>query len=492
MRPRYWTQICALFAACFLLAQCAYFKDSSETLPDILEQESAAKWFNRSQAYQLTNAEGSPQTHLFFDYRPELNLTQYKTNFVLLEPENTRFHYELDPVSGQPFFVLPHCRQNDVWDKLGKTSQKIPFGVGVIPRFYNQLSEPQKIIIFGMRENLQQGRLYQARLLGGVVENVCYSGSCLSGVDWYSRLVLVGIDADNPDWANIQDTQSFLKKVKWSEVRNHLQNSYGLREIGGIYYPSLKAGELVPLSELVSFIPNHTIELKENQLSQISKTCQDIYEKAWTEVGTLNWTDREPTTPEERKEKARWIQEQNKQKKGVTFQQRLLRFFKNHGQDYKTCTQFLYPGNSNHQLDQFIFQTYLTLFVQLHKEGWLYECSQKAWNPYNKGSQAFDLFLANIPQCLTEELNAGFLNLPQFLRSLRGLSGFKWRFITWDEHEFGSHKKIYRWVRYPDRAMNCERELQKKFNEQSSTHFEKDFSWPRKIIKGATTDDIIY
>ena len=99
-------------------------------------------------------------------------------NFILVTPQNSQFKYFLDLQSGGLVVDKRYCEQNDVWNRNSDNVKTPPYNLGVIPRWLNQMGEPQEIIVFGRGSYYRSQpkkftKTFRARIIGGVNLQYC-------------------------------------------------------------------------------------------------------------------------------------------------------------------------------------------------------------------------------------------------------------------------------------------------------------------------------
>jgi hypothetical protein len=114
-------------------------------------------------------------------------------------------------------------------------------------------------------------------------------------------------------------------------------------------------------------------------------------------------------------------------------------------------------GNVNENPERFWFLSYMQIYMQLHKDGYFYDCRGKSWllnTKPSKGERVYDL-KKDLFLCSDEEIDQAFSYLGVALKNLRTEAPFSYRFIDYDNHEMGTHQKIYSWVKEKNRAFTC-------------------------------------
>ena len=433
----------------------------------ILTNRIEPRWFARNEEIRLTNLDGAPQPHLFFDAFAGLSKGLNYINFVPLSLAGKREQYTIHLTSGQRVFSHFNCTQPDVWGQRGTVSGTTEFSTGFVPRSFDQLNEPQRIIVFGGegRFRLDEPLYYRVRLVGGYVEQSCPLGACAGVKEWRGRLVLIGVDEEDARWAQVKVLADLLKRVNWDEVRAQLETLPGHNVLGDKKHPALKVGKPIDGPTALEFMLKRSTMLSRNEVAKTHGVCQQLYERFWEFAGKETLLDRPVKSPEEAREHAKTLAEMRKAGKPPYFNMRFGEFVARMGGNLATCQRLVYPGNPNHTLEKTNFLLWSLMFIKLHREGWHYSCRDKAWQVTNDGKRALRELRENLRTCSVREIDNAMNFLPPFLRTLRGLSGERWRFVGWDEHAHGSHAKVHAWVAVPERSFSCEKDENAKVRE---------------------------
>ncbi|MBY0515733.1 MAG: hypothetical protein K2P81_02415 [Bacteriovoracaceae bacterium] len=424
-------------------------------------------WFEMNQGIKLASWQGEVQPHLFFDPLPDLNPALSHVQFLPLSIAGSEFSYELDVVSGQRYFSSFYCEQNDVWKEKRKIPERPLYTLGVIPRHFDQLNQPQRIIVFGGqgRFKIEEPVTYRVRIIGALVEQLCLVGKCSGPKEWVGRMILVGVDEKERKFSGAKKIEDLKNLVDMEQVKGQLENLYGRNRQADVDYPAVKIGNLIPASEAVDFMLKRSIVLVTKELVTLQKSCSIIYQKLWKDVGEKNFLDQPAQTKEEIRKHADLVKKLKLSDKPTYFPQRLAHFLKKYGDDLATCGRLVYPGDPNGQMEKFKFVSWVNMFVQLHKAGWEYDCRMQAWQPSNLGKEAMDNMKKYGINCTERSYDAAMKYLPAFLKTLRAAVGQRWRFVGWDEHTYGTHSKLQTWINTPDRVFACEKDMNEKIRE---------------------------
>lgn len=474
------------------LAGCSWFNSK----PDFDPRTSYVVepvWF-KSKNIRLANLQGEPLPHLFYDPAATFNLITGRVNFLPLVVAGDERAYELDVLSGQRFFSHFQCSQSDVWKERGGISARASYTLGVIPRHFDQLNQPQRVIVFGGRKrfDVHSPIVYQVRVLGGFVEEICPVGRCSGPKDWVGRMVFVAVDETDSSYADVTDFGKLLKEVNWNEVRGQLENIPGRNTLVGSQYPAIRVGNLLNTREILQFFKRYSISLTTKELTSMQNSCANLYNIFWNEAGRETMLEKPANTTEEVKKRARYYEDLKKKGLPAYFGQRLGVLLKKYSDELSTCARLVYAGDPNQQRERYQFQAWLNLFTRLHKEGWEYDCQAQAWSGSNQGAQAMVSLRELSEQCTARNYDTAMETLPAMLKNLR-LFGERWRFIGWDEHSHGTHNKLLNWVRVPERVFACGSEDQNAKIRESWRERAEGMEWTKRHTeRGLKDSDYIY
>lgn len=443
------------------------------------------RWFSVSSNHSIQGSDGVPVSHMLFDTYPEFRGNNRIVNAVIATPENSQHSYNIDLYSGQRFYEHTYCKQNDVWSEFSGTIHRPGFSIGFIPRVLDQLGEPQKVIVFSRLKNYHETAVHHYRdvkLVGAFVEQLCRDGNCLGKSNWLSRLVLIGVDADDTELTGINDLAEFQKHFDWGTAKAHLENINGRNTLGGDSYPRVKVSQLIEYSDGFDFFKKNTLILTDKKLHQIQKSCHALYDSFWEEVGKERGEDRAVNTTEEIQNKIKLIETLKKEKKPVGFAARLQRFTKKYYQELNTCEKMVYHGNINREPDAFWFLSFMGIYYRLHHEGYYFDCRSGTWqrNTLNVyGEQVYDL-KEGISQCNEKMIDLAMAYLPNFLTGLKGEKEY-FRFIDYDNLVHGTHSKMYSWVKVKTPSLICRNNPNTKILKETAV-FPEDIQWKKREV----------
>ena len=485
----------SLLAALFLLS-CATQK-GREFEADALLSIYEPKWFSANEKHSLRDSAGRIQPHLFFDVSPEFTEKDQFANIIITTLENSHLSYNVDVVSGQRYYSHSYCNQGDVWNQKSGTFGRPYFSIGYMPRVLDQAGDPQKVIVFGGRDRLKASldhHFVRVRIIGSYIEESCPDANCLGRDTWISRLVFVAVDPQEPNYSDIKDIDDFLVNESWEKLRPTLQNLDGRNFSVDRTYPATRVRKLIPYKESLQMFRKRSAFMSDSEIQKIQKGCHALYDKLWTDVGLDREEDKPSRNQEELKKKLKIREEIKEKNKPLGKMARFRIFIKKYFNETATCEKFVYHGNINSNPEQFWFHSYVGMYTRLHKEGYYFDCRRKAWmeNLYNVNGDPVHLLPNEIDLCTNKDIDLAMEYMPNHLKSVKGVLGRFYRFIDYDTHEFGTHRKIYSWVQMKNKKFDCRPDPNSMIMDRM-TVFPEDASWKRwDVIDVANELKIIY
>jgi hypothetical protein len=467
------------------LKGCSWRQDDGRAETELLTTF-PNKWFSVSKNHSLVDNNHVPLPHLLFDSNPELKTAARTVNVVIATPEDSPHAYSVDLNSGQRHYTHSYCKQKDIWSVYNGSINRPTFSIGYIPRVLDQLGEAQKIIVWSKRKSFQKTALtnyHRVKLVGAYVEQICPEGNCLGKSNWLSRLVFIGVDAEDPAMLAIETVDDFKKTFDWKASKATLENIEGRNFIGDQTYPAIRVGQLIEYPDAFDFFNKRSIFLTDTELKKIQRGCHILYDRLWDEVGKVRPEDRPTNTIEELKSKMKLQEAIKKQKLPVGFAARVHSFTKRYFNEISTCEKFVYHGNINHNREAFWFLSYMGLFYRLHREGYYFDCPNRAWrrNVLNDQAETIHDLKRDIGECKELEFDQAMEYLPNFLASLKGEKDY-FRFVDYDNHSFGSHRKMYSWIKVKSRKFDCSNNENVEIRKEMRL-FPDDVRWKMRKVK---------
>lgn len=494
-------RLCQLKSLLFLslavtvLSSCSWRKNEYVSSSDLLNTFEN-NWFSKNENHALITSEGVPASHLFFDTQPSYNKNERTVNAVITVPVGSQHAYEIDPRSGQRYYTHTYCQQNDVWNIYSGPIGRPPFSIGHIPKALDQTGDSQRVIIFSKQSGYPRyvsTNYHRVKLIGAFVEQVCPEGNCLGRSNWLSRLVFVAVDADDPELKRLTTTEEFKKVFDWDVAKAHLENMNGRNFIGSQTYPSIRVSKLIEYEDAFDFFSKRAIFLTDKELKKIQSGCHGLYDKLWEDVGKVRPEDRGAKDDKELNGKVKLHNELRKQKKPVGFAERMKVFTQKYFKEVTTCDKFVYYGNLNKDPEKFWFLNYMNLFYRLHRDGYYFDCKSKTWlkNTYNHRGELTYQLNRDFRECSEKDIDRAMIYLPNFLNTLKTEKDY-YRFIDYDNHSFGSHEKLYSWIKMKSRRFECSGDSNARINKELRI-FPEDIKWKERHTEDfAGREKIIY
>jgi hypothetical protein len=458
-----------------------------------------AKWFKKDKDFQLRSISGIVSRHMLFDVEPDINKEEQTLNFVVATPEGSDFGYNIDPTTGQHYFSKKYCSQRDVWEKLDRPINKANYTMGVVPRILDQLGETQKIIVFGSRDYYKKHfktNYFDARIIGGFIEQVCPFGGCLNRGDWRSKLVLIGVQVKHKAYKDVKNFNDLQQVVDLEYIKGSIENVSGANRISGKFFPAYRMGGVVSGLQALDFLDRNSIFLTTEKTKKIQTSCIKLYKKIWTDIAkkssyeisihNLNMQSDVST-----KEYAQRFSEIEKAPKDL-FYKRFIRKFKTYEHDYKTCMKYVYPSNLNVSAEKHWFYTYFSAVNLLHGLHYSYDCNQKVWskNPKMSSGKRVIETAKMFRGCSGIEIDSAFSGAVTFLQTLEENGHESYRYIDYDKGFAGSHNKLYSWVKSDNKKMNCEDSSQD--DKRLYNLFPTDIKWKKRTMINKLNKRMIY
>lgn len=474
-----------ILCALVVISSCSWRKHEPDDSRELLTTF-PNKWFSVSKNHSLLNSNLEPSPHLLFDTTPEFETKDQEVNVVIATPEESDHGYAVDLNSGQRFYTHSYCPQKDVWNEYGGALHKPKFSIGYIPRVLDQIGEPQKVVVWSKRKAIREtasSNFHKVRIVGAYVEQICPEGNCLGKSNWLSRLVFLGVDTEDPYYKTVKTTEDFQKFVKWREAKAILANIEGRNFIGDITYPTVRVGELIQYEDAFDYFKKRSIFLTDAELKKIQKGCHALYDRLWDEVGKQKPEDKPATTMDELNAKIKLHEKLKKENVPVGFAARFRVFTKKYFNEITTCEKFVYHGNVNGDQEKFWFLSMVGIYYRLHREGYFFDCKNKTWqrNVLNEQGQPIFDIKRDIEFCKEKEIDQAMDYMPNFLTGLKGEKEY-YKFIDYDNQTYGTHQKMYSWVKIKNRRFDCKNDPNLIIKKNTRV-FPEDITWKERNIK---------
>ncbi len=478
-----------------LFVSCTLRDNQDERIVEILRAFPVG-WFKVNSNHSLMEKDGNPAPHLFFDTTIDFNLTEQYVNALVITPAGSPHAYSLDLNSGQRHYSHSFCAHKDIWRSYDLTLNRPPFSVGYIPRVLDQLGQPQKVIIWSQRDSFTRSSLLKfqkVKLVGAYIEQICPEGNCLGKSNWLSKLVFLGIDAEDDSLRSITDVPQFKKIVDWPKAKAFIANMEGHNFIGDVPYPMIKVGELIEFSSAFNYFKKRSILLTDDELKKIQSGCHALYDQLISDVSDIKPEDFPAKTTKELNEKIKLKKSLKEKKIPVGFAERMNRFTQKYFNQITTCEKFVYHGNINKNSENFWLLSYFSIFYRLHRDGYFFDCKNGSWqkNTLDENGKPINNIKRDFSQCKEDQIDKAMNYLPNFLTSLKSENYF-YKFIDYDNHEFGSHQKMYSWVKLKSVRFDCDNDPNTRIINKLRV-FPEEIKWKERHVDDIANDlKIIY
>lgn len=454
-------------------------KDFAESLVSGIN----AKWFKQPQRFSLQGDYGETPKHFFFDVNPDISLDKQTVNFVVETPEDSPYAYKIDLLSGQHYMHHQYCELRDAWDLFKESIMRPPYTLGIVPRVFDQLGEPQKVIVFGMKDYYQKNfkdNFFDGRVVGGYIEEVCKKGACLEKKQWDRRLVLIAVQKNNDEFKKVQNIDDLKKVVDWPSIKAFAENGHGHNQLGQKFYPSLKMGPIIDAKSALNFLRSHSIFFTVKKLTKMRNSCYTLYDHLWKELGELSDYEKKIEAAKTKEDFVALNKDYNKNVANL-FYRRFLREFRKYAENIKTCMKYIYYGNVHEDSDRFWFFSQLHLFALAHDQGYTYNCRSGSWsrNPLKVDGKRVLSLKNEFMECSAHNVDNAFVQAANLLKTLKRSNHPSYRFIDYDGGSLGTHNKLYSWVPIPNKRYECS-----KNNEFYMTKpiIPKDIRWKKRSL----------
>ena len=122
--------------------------------------------------------------------------------------------------------------------------------------------------------------------------------------------------------------------------------------------------------------------------------------------------------------------------------------------------------------------------MRLHSDGYYFECKSRQWQKNimdSKGDQIYNI-KTGIDSCKEKEFDLAMDYLPNFLTGLKLSDTSYYRFDDYDTHSFGTHNKLYSWVKVNAKKFGCSYNPNEAIKKELKV-FPEDVSWKTREIR---------
>lgn len=394
--------------------------------------------------------------HPFYDVQNELN-QESEIRYITLTPENSPYEYNLDILSGALYKVRNYCPTKDIWDNYSGKIEKPNFIMGAVPRYYNEIGELQKIIVFKSSDIIGKfehsiSHFHKAKVLGSLTIEKCESFPCGLRERWKKTQILVGVNTNDPKFSKIQNLQELKKTVDWDYLKAFLVNMNGSHQVGDKYYPAYRLNEEFNLSDTVKYFTKNSktfdiiVEMRKRD------ACINLYKEMWGKIKNIRELE-------------------NRQ------QEEFLKFFKEFylkdAQSYFECQKYARPANINEDPERHWLFSFISAFNFLERSGLYYSCYEKGWayNPKVDDNKFYIDQNKEIHRCRARDFEKSFDQAINGMSLLRNQTNRFFHYIEYDSAIGGSHQKLYSWILDDVKRIPCEKDV------VSADFFPQDVVW---------------
>lgn len=446
------------------------------------------RWFDTAQRFKLVDANNQKAKHLFWDVAPDINYANQTLNFVITTVANSDFNYELDLASGQRFASQKFCNQSDIWKNYEEFVNKPFFSIGIIPRVLDQQMRPQQILVFGddqYYKNKYEDNYFDARVIGSFVLQDCPKGACLEQDSWNSRMVLVGVQKDNEEYKEVKTIVDLQKKIDWRGVKAFMENAFGRNTVANNVYPAFKMGPSISAGQAMYFLEKKSKHFSIKDIKNLKISCYRLYDYLWKNL-SFDAAKLKDKSKVQNSKIARFSKKEEKNKVDMElvtrpFYKRFIMDFKKYNKDFNTCSKFVYNSSVNYKQERFNFFTYFDALLKTYSLGNYFSCERKVWleNPLvdvGKRSVALDKMFKG---CDDRDIDIAFESSVDYLFSLNQSNRASFRYIDYDKGVFGTHNKLYSWVKTSGRVLACQDDKDESFSKLAAI-FPNDIEWKKR------------
>ena len=411
------------------------------------EQLITASWLKIPEQYALRDYYDDYLTHPFFDIDQNFGREPVKDkrliNFFVTTFEGSPYKYNLDLYSGRLYKDHEYCDIDDIWEGYKGKVQKPNFNQGIIPRSYNQVNNPQNIIVFSDPRKLEFFKnvpihYETAKLVGSVILESCESYPCEGGDKWVKSQILIGVNPLDPQYGKINLLSELKSKIDWSYTKAVLTNQDGVHQVGKKYFPAFRISRELNLDESLKYFASNSTFINADDYIKWREGCFKIYDDLWSKTQKI------------RSEKYR---------QSDKFLKLFREFYSLNSNEFYNCQKLVRPGTINNDPDRMWFFTFIQAFTNLEKNGFYYNCRMKSWtyNPKVTEGKFYTSQIKELESCKGPDLEKSFDQAINGLSLMKTQGTEQFRFLEYDSERGGTHQKIYGWIKESSRASLCKK-----------------------------------
>lgn len=445
-------------------------------------------WFQAPAPFQWMEANGDVQLHPFYDMVPFSSAIDQSINFFPLFSTKSDFFRDFDMLSGKSFKRFEFCQRDDVWRKREGILSAPNFTYGVVPRLIDQLGMPQNIVVFGnegvYQDELEKGATlsHRVRVVGGVLHQFCDEYPCATEDEWRSRLVLIAVDTADKKYEKVREWEGLKEVADWPYAKSFLENLYGGTVSGEMIKPSYRvSGEIDGKKSLDAAVKKGHL-FRFDEMTALKKGCHKLYDYVWDSAQLIRSFESKRVS--ERKDGER--------PKFRSFSAFFSDFYKNYGQQYRTCISRVHNGTLNANISRFWFFAYFDGFFHQERLGYFFRCPEGVWsrNPIDPTTGKYFYDTKKLySRCSSKQLDTAFESVSLFSLGNGNTGNAHIRFIEYDNGNAltGTHDRLYTWNSFTGKGYLCRSKSKIVTNVDDMNkidYFPRDIYWQRFGRKG--------
>jgi hypothetical protein len=422
-----------------------------------------ASWLKIPLRFALRDQDDNYLTHPFFDIDPRFKREQRTLNYFITTPEDSSFKYNFDLYSGKLYKERDYCPVDDIWDSYKGDVYKPNFTQGIVPRTYDQNSNPQRIVIFSNAREIEKFKYLptnydSAKVVGSVILDACETYPCDLKSKWTPTQILLAVNPHDPSFTKVNFLNELKHAVDWTYVKSILVNQDGVHQIGKKYYPAFRISKEFNLDDTIKYFETNSTVAKMDELVKWREGCFKLYDSVW-----------------EKSEKIRG-EKNDQQAKFLNF---FKEFYAKNSAQFYSCQKLVRPANINDDARRLWFFTYLQAFTNLEKNGFYFSCSEKSWlyNPKVDDTHFYNDQNKELARCRSRNFEKSFDQAINGLSLMKNQINKNFRFIEYDTQRGGSHQKLYSWVADSAKVSICKNHKDA-IKENQFDLFPQDVVWP--------------
>lgn len=395
-------------------------------------QKIPLRFAHRDHDFKNLDKEGVLLAHPFFDIVPGINSEQRLINMFTIVPEDSLFKYNFDLYSGKLYKDHDYCPSRDISKNYSGELFRPNFIQGIVPRVYNEMNLPQKIILFADKSKKEKFELSPSvyssvRIIGSFLLEKCQKFPCDLKTKWEQSQILVAVDPLSIAYSKINSISEIKKIVDWGYVQSILVNQDGAHQLGSNYFPINRFSKEFNLNDSFSYFNKNSKLIKMEEVESFRDLCFKLYDEVWEKVESIR-------------------QEKSKQQEG--FFSYFKEFYGKNSNQFNQCQKLVRPANINENDRRFWFFTYLQAFINLEKNGFYFSCSDKSWSYNPKIDEDHSVVDQNkeLTKCHAKYFEKAFDMSINELTLMKNQVDKGFHFIEYDTQHGGSHQKIYGWI----------------------------------------------